>query len=349
MLMAILGDTHFGLKRGNPVFHDLNEQFYTECFFPTLRERGINMIFQTGDLFDSRKAIDFYSLDRCRKYFFYWLGEYNIYLTTYLGNHDIAYKNTLRLNSPELLVYDYNNVEIITKPTQTVYDGLYMDIIPWIVDDNSADIHSFIKNSRSPVCFGHFELTGFEMDKGNRCLAGMSKDALSGYDMVISGHFHHPSSDGHIFYVGAPCEFTWADHGCPRGFNIFDTETRKLEFVENPYKMFHKVEYTDDFIHDGLSRYKNRYVKIIVKSKTNLKKFDKFISDFHKAEPADLSIVEDFTDYSVAENLMENGIDQAESTHVLIDKYVDAVDIPLDKTKMKSVMRSIYNEAALSE
>ena len=34
----------------------------------------------------------------------------------------------------------------------------------------------------------------------------------------------------------------------PRGFHIlFDTETRELEFIQNPYEMFHKIYYDDGY------------------------------------------------------------------------------------------------------
>ena len=37
----------------------------------------------------------------------------------------------------------------------------------------------------------------------------------------------------------------WNDAGDIRGFNIFDTETYEMEFIENPYNMFEKVYYED--------------------------------------------------------------------------------------------------------
>lgn len=354
---AVLGDTHFGCRNDSAAFHDNFAKFYTETFFPYLKEHGIQTIIQTGDLFDRRKFINFASLTRAREYFFDALHEHGLYMITYLGNHDVYYKNTLDVNSPSLLLRDYEesvNLEIITRPTMMKIGSsdteISVDWFPWICADNEADTKRIVATSDAQICFGHFEFTGFEMDAGNPCLVGMDRNDFKKYEMVISGHFHHRSSDGHVFYVGSPYEMTWADYDDPRGFHIFDTADRSLTFIENPHKMFYKIEYDDTnetietIDNKDYSEFKNKYVKVVVKKKNSFMLFDRFINNFYEAAPADLGVVEDFTDYKLAESIIE-GIDQAEHTHTLLDKYVDTVDMELDKTKMKSVMRQIYNQA----
>lgn len=353
MKIAVLGDTHFGVRNDSQHFHDNFAKFYTETFFPTLKARGIKEIIQTGDLFDRRKFINFQSLSRAREYFFDALSKNDVFLKTYLGNHDVYYKNTLEINSPSLLLTDYfTRVEIIDSPTTMILDGTWIDFFPWICASNDQETKELIARSKSQICFGHFELVGFEMDAGVPCMAGMSRDELKKYDMVVSGHFHHRSTDGHIFYVGSPYEMTWSDFDDPRGFHIFDTDTRSLEFIENPHKMFYKVAYDDtnetvDTIDaKDYAEYKDKYVKVVVKNKSSHMLFDRFINNFYESQPADLGVVEDFTDYTTgADGINSCLIDQSDSTHVLVDKYVDSVEMTLDKTKMKNVMRDIYNRA----
>lgn len=143
---------------------------------------------------------------------------------------------------------------------------------------------------------------------------------------------------------------TWADYDDPRGFHIFDTDTRSLEFIPNPNIMFYKIEYDDtnetiqSIDNKDYAEYKDKYVKIIVKKKNSHMLFDRFMNNFNEASPADLGVVEDFTDYSVETNVLE-GVDQADHTHVLMEKYIDAIEMPLDKIKMKTLMRDIYNKA----
>lgn len=346
------------MRNDSQIFHEFYAKFYQEVFFPYVRSHGITHVIQTGDLFDRRKFVNFNTLYACKKYFFDEFTKGDLKLVTYLGNHDIYFKNTLEVNSPELTLRDYidaGQIQVIKNPTTLTIDTFTCDVIPWICSDNQAEVKEFIKNSKQSVCFGHFEIAGFSMEKGSVCYDGMNREDLSKYEMVLSGHFHHRSSDGHINYVGTPGEMTWADHDDQRGFTILDTDTRDLEFIPNPHVMFHKVIYDDasetmESI-DGkdYNEFYNHYVKVVVQNKTSVVLFDRFISNFYNARPADLSIVEDFTEYNTLSDLMEGGLDQAENTHLLLDKYVDSIEIGMDKDKMKNVMRSIYNEAQALE
>ena len=63
------------------------------------------------------------------------------------------------------------------------------------------------------------------------------------FEKVISGHFHKKSDDGHIYYLGTQYEIMWSDYN--KDFHIFDTETRELERIENPLKIFKKFMYDD--------------------------------------------------------------------------------------------------------
>jgi DNA repair exonuclease SbcCD nuclease subunit len=244
---------------------------------------------------------------------------------------------------------EYNNITVHDEPVTVTIDGVDIDIIPWICADNEVEITEFIKNSKSQICFGHFEIAGFEMDRGNVCHEGLDKNTLKRYDVVLSGHFHHKSSDGQITYVGTPGEMTWADYNDSRGFHIFDTNTRGLKFVENPYRMFHKINYDDsvqDFEHwksYDYEQYKGSYVKIVVLNKQNPYLFDNVLDNLYKASPSDISVVEDFSDV-----LIENDpeiIDQAEDTMTILSKYIDGLTMNVDGDKLKTVMRELYVEA----
>jgi len=113
MKLCILGDTHFGARGDSLDFHNYFKKFYDDVFFPYLVENKINVVVQMGDLFDRRKFINFNSLYLSRKYFFDKLKENNINLYTLIGNHDVAFKNTLEVNSPSLLLNEYDNVFLI--------------------------------------------------------------------------------------------------------------------------------------------------------------------------------------------------------------------------------------------
>ena len=353
MKIIILGDTHFGARGDSLDFHRYFEKFYDEIFFPYMEQNDIKVVFQMGDLFDRRKFINFNSLYLARKYFFDKLKEKNIQLHALIGNHDIAYKNTLEVSSPTLLLKDYDNVTLYDNITTVNFDGLDIDVVPWICDDNEKEVFDKVNSSKSEICFGHFEIAGFEMDKGNVCEVGIDKKQLSRYDVVLSGHFHHRSSDGNIMYVGTPYEMTWADHNDPKGFHVFDTETRECLFVTHGMRMFNKVLYDDgttdfefwkEYDFDEL---KETYVKLVVLNKQNPYLFDHVVDCLYKAGVADLSIVEDFSD-TILENEDEL-VDQAEDTMTILSKYIDNLTLDVDSDILKKLMREIYIEALNTE
>jgi DNA repair exonuclease SbcCD nuclease subunit len=351
--IIILGDTHFGVRGDSIDFHKYYKKFYDDQFFPYLIEHKIDTVIQLGDLFDRRKFINYNSLYFCRKYFFDKLKQHGIHLHTLLGNHDIYYRNTLEVNSPQLILNDYDNITIHSQANTIVIDGVDIDIIPWICDNNEEEITEFIKNSKAEICMGHFEIDGFEMDRGNIHHGGLDRKLLKRYDIVLSGHFHHKSSADNITYVGTPYEMTWSDYNDPRGFHILDTSNRELEFVQNIYNMFHKVVYDDgeqDFEHwkkYDFTNLKETYVKVVVLNKQNPYLFDNVIDNLYKAGVSDLSIVEDFTDTMIEDD--QDIVDQAEDTMTILSKYIDNLTLDVEPAKLKTIMREVYIEALNTE
>jgi len=353
MKIAILGDTHFGMRNDSLHFHKYYQKFYNDVFFPYLKKHDIKLIYQLGDLFDRRKYINFNSLYLAKKYFFDVLVEYNFFMVTLLGNHDISYRNTLKVNSSELLLDSYSkNIRVAREPETIDLNGTTIDLIPWICSENEKEIFEFIEKSKSEICFGHFEIAGFEMDRGNVCHEGMDRKHLRRYDIVLSGHFHHKSTDGQIYYTGTPGEITWSDYDDPRGFHIFDTETREMEFIQNPYRMFYRIEYDDskqsfeywkDF---DYSQFNEKYVKILIVTKNNPYCFDTVLDKLLKENPIDVCVVENFEEL---EHIDDDTVNQAEDTVTILSKYIDQLTLNVDKDKLKNVMRNLYIECLSAE
>ena len=353
MKLCILGDTHFGARGDSLDFHKYFQKFYQEVFFPYLLENDIKTVVQMGDLFDRRKFINFNSLYLSRKYFFDKLKEHNIQLYALVGNHDVAFKNTLEVNSPNLLLNEYENVFLIEKFHTENFDGVDIDIVPWLCADNEEEIFQKIKNSKSQICFGHFEIDGFEMDRGNVHQGGLDRKTLSKYDIVLSGHFHHKSSSDNVTYVGTPYEMTWSDFDDPKGFHIFDTDNRELQFVKNTFVMFNKIVYDDaqtDFEFwkkYDYNKLKDSYVKVIVLNKQNPFLFEHVLDNLYKIGLSDLSIVEDFSENILGDD--SDIIDQAEDTMTILSKYIDNLEIDIESDKLKTLMRELYIEALNTE
>lgn len=353
MKIAILGDSHFLVRSGSKSFNEYFDKFYTKVFFPYLLNNNIKTVVQMGDIFDNRKQAHLQGLSECKKYFFDKLEEYDIKLYTIVGNHDSFYRDTISVNSQNLLLKEYSNILSIENP-QYLQLGQNANalFLPWICKDNYEESMKKIEESSSDICFGHLELRDFAMYKGFICDEGMDWKLFERFEFVFSGHYHHRSHRGNIYYLGTPYELTWQDDSDPKGFHIFDFETRNLDFIQNPYKMFNKLFYDDllneDVVKDQienskLESYSGSYIKVIVKNKENPYLFDLFIDALYKINPIDLVIIEDMADVL---NEEINDIDETEDTLTILSRYIDNVKTKdLDSNKLKNMLSSLYNEA----
>ena len=351
MKIAILGDCHFLFRNGAVSFNKYFEKFYSNIFFPYLLNNNIKTVIQLGDIFHDRKIVNVNGLTYAKKYFFNKFDEYDIKMITILGNHDIYHKNTLLVNSPTLILNEYKNIQVIDEPKEILINDISMLMLPWICSDNYQDTMNAIKTSKADICFGHLELNGFSMHRGIPCDHGMSHKIFEKFQNVISGHFHTMSQYENVRYMGTPCELTAQDCDDPKGFHIFDLNTREFEFIQNPFKMFNKIiyddinneEYIKNIIEHSNLDYSESYIKILVKNKTNPYLFDLFIETLDKNSPLELSIIEDVVEV-FSEEL--NGIDETEDTVTILSKYIDSVNTKnLNVNKLKNMITELYNEA----
>ena len=340
MKLAIITDTHYGARKGSKHLHDYFELFYKNIFFPSLEAEGIDTIIHMGDVFDSRKSIDYYSLEWAKRVVFEPMKKYKVHAIT--GNHDCYYKNTNEINSPELLLNDYSNIKTYSKATDINIDGLDILLLPWISTDNFDESLFMMKKSKSKVVMGHLELNGFRAHRGHVMEDGMKIDAFNKFDKVYSGHYHTRSDDGRIFYLGNPYEMFWNDVNDPRGFTLFDTDTLEHTSINNPYKLFYNVYY-EDTNHQlfNTTEYENKIVKVIVRKKSSPKEFQKFIDKLYRAGVQDLKIVENF---AIVEN-EEFDIDEDENTISILNRYIDEAEIEFDRGVVKGIFRDLYKQA----
>ena len=66
--IAILGDTHLGARNASPIFSKFFAKFYQQQFLPYLKEADIKLVFQLGDLFDTRKYVNILTLAECKEF-----------------------------------------------------------------------------------------------------------------------------------------------------------------------------------------------------------------------------------------------------------------------------------------
>lgn len=340
MKIAILSDTHWGARKGSKFIHDYFELFYKNIFFPALEEHGVETVIHMGDAFDSRKSIDYQSLQWAKRVVFEPLSKYEVHMI--VGNHDCYYKNTNEVNSPELLLEDYSNIHKYSSPQTVKVGGIDVAFIPWICSENYQETLQHIKKTKAKVAMGHLELNGFRAHRGHTMEDGMDASVFDKFQKVFSGHFHTRSDNGKIFYLGNTYEIYWNDVNDTRGFHIFDTETLEHTPINNPYKLFYNIYYEDtNYRLFDAREYEQKIVKVIVRKKSKPKDFEKFIDKLYTSGVQDLKIIENFE----IQESEEFYIEEDENTLSILNRYIDESEIQLDRKVVKSLIQEIYKQA----
>ena len=344
MKIAIITDQHFGCRKNSKLFHDYFLRFYEDVFFPTLEKEGITTIVDMGDTFDSRKGIDFCALTWAKENYYNRLQKMGIEIHSIVGNHTAYYKNTNDINAINLLLREYANVKIYSETTPIEIDNLSILLVPWINPENEKKTMAMIEQSRSSVVMGHLELHGFKVNDYVVMEHGTNIDPFAKFDRVYSGHFHTRSSQNNIHYLGSPYEMYWNDWNDTRGFHLFDTETLEHTPVNNPYNIFEKVFYEDTPFQTFDTRgFEDKIVKVIVRKKSDIGQFERFIDKIYSANVAELKIVENF-DFSGWYDTSETGY-ESEDTLSILNRYIDDSEVSLDKSIITKMVDEIYREA----
>ena len=347
MKIALLNDTHFGCRNDSPAFIEFQNKFYNELFFPYMQQYDIKTLIHLGDVVDRRKFINHNTAHNFKQNFWNRLEENNIDTHIIIGNHDTYYKNTNEVNALQNLEIS-KGAKVYTRTTEVEFDGLPILFIPWIGDDNESDSVQKINDTQATIAMGHLEVKGFEMHNGHFNDHGQEKAMFKRFEKVMSGHFHKKSDDGQIYYLGTQYEMTWSDYGCPKGFHIFDTDTRDLTRVSNPDTIFKKLIYNDketNYDAIDLSEYDKSFVKLYISNRTDVEMYERLMDKFYNSINVHaIDVIEEPTD--IGASVREDILEQGEDTLTFLGNYIDQVDSELDKQKLKQFAKELYMEAS---
>ena len=73
--------------------------------------------------------------------------------------------------------------------------------------------------------------------------------------------------------------------------------------------------------------------------------FDRFTDRLLQEQTHEVKIVEDFSDLD-AENVSDDIAENTQDTTTLLEKYIDELDVNLDKSRLTNMMKSLYVEAS---
>ena len=350
MKVALLNDTHIGVRNSSDKFYGLMRDFFFEQFIPYCNKNDIKQVLHLGDWFDVRRFTEVKAKVFSREIIAAF-RENNIKMDIIIGNHDVYYKNTNKFSAlVEILSKESDVVTIYTKPTEVAYENAKVLLIPWINQENYDECVEAIKNSTSPICAGHFEMPGFAMMKaGKVSTSGLELKMFSHYDEVWSGHYHTQSQRENVHYLGTQFELTWADCEDEKGFFVFDTNTFKKTRVINKQKVFYKIRYDERIDKDPrkLEIEKDAFIKIIPIHAESRKQFDRYVEMVEQfLEPHSLGVVYPLSETGevTEEDKEELLVDTPTFLHRTIhEMYDDSKDYDADK--LSTFALEIYNEA----
>ena len=214
MRYLLTTDTHLGIYGDSEAWHTVVLNLFEEICY-TCKMKGIDQIIHLGDFFHNRKAINTKTQSVAHK-IATMLGDFHIYIV--VGNHDCYYRNTIIPNSLQFL-NNYENITIVDIPLEVDGDII---LVPW-------GWHSI--KSPHKYLMGHLQVSGFHMNDNYICKEGQDPESLKEFKQVLLGHFHTPSQQGNITYIGAPYQQTFNDCSGARGYYIW--EDGKLSFIQN--------------------------------------------------------------------------------------------------------------------
>jgi len=350
--VALVNDIHIGVRSDSQIFGDFQSKFYREVFFPYIDKHDIKYFAALGDILDRRTFVNYQSAKRLEESIVRPLHDRGIESWWIVGNHDMPLKNSCEINSMKQLYgnHKYDTMNIVDTPTDIEVDGTKLLLLPWICSGNYADCFKAMKKTKANILLAHLEISGFEMYKGSVVDIGMDYKEFQKFEMVLSGHFHHRSHRANIWYLGTQYEQTWADFSDVKGFHILDTDTRELEFIKNPFTIFHKIVY-DDTSTNSLKALlafvreddvKDKYVKLVVRNKTNPFWFDSVFDKLEKCNPVNVQVQDESMNFALD---FDTASEQVEDTLQILHRYLEEMDLDTNKDDLENLLKSLYHDA----
>lgn len=340
MSIALITDQHFQARKTSKHFHDYFLEFYENIFFPYLQKHNIKTVIDLGDTFDNRNFLDPAAIDWAKRNYYDRLRDLNIDHHVIVGNHTSKLKNTNKISSVDLILREYDNITVYKEATEVIVEGLPILFIPWINKDNEVDTLEKIKTTKASVAMGHLELNGFVPYVGHVMEDGRGSEIFEKFKKVFSGHYHTRSDNGKIYYIGNPYELYFNDVDDRRGFATFDPETLDHDYVDNPYKMHYQIYYDSGSEFSLTDVLTNKIIKVIVRKIDDFKHFEDYISEINRLQPLELKIIQAVQ----AVDVDEFETVESEDTLSTLHRYVDEFENDYDKSRIKGIINTLYQE-----
>ena len=108
--------------------------------------------------------------------------------------------------------------------------------------------------------------------------------------------------------------------------------------------MFYKIVYEDtDYQMFDAREYEGKIVKVIVRKKTDTKKFEKFIDKLYNSNVSEIKVVENFDFNGWYSDDFEAF--ESEDTMSILNRYIEESEVDFDKSIIQKMLQDVYREA----
>ena len=332
MKYLLFTDLHMGVHNNSSVWLDaslmLAKEIVDVCF-----KNNITKVIFLGDFFNDRRSLNTKTISYAHE-FISILKDLEVYIV--IGNHDVYYRNTTDVHSMKM----FNEFEHVTIVNDLLQVSDKITLVSWAADWSKAT---------TPVIMGHFEINGCLMD--NRTIFENSEfdvASFKNYEMVLSGHFHTPSVNRNVIYIGSAMPFTFSDVDSKRGYCIFDEDTYQLihwEFKECPKYV---IQYSNQPI--VKERIAGNVVKLVYVEELSSLQNEKLVADIQLHEPlflhVDFKNIKTIDDEGQALHLNSNESIHLKSNLDIIDSYIDSVTTPkyINDDMLKAIIKQLHDD-----
>lgn len=352
--IALISDIHFGCRNNSEQYLEMIRKFFTVTLNKAINDRNITDVRILGDLFDCRNNINVRTLNVVLEVFdWFEVNNPKIIFTMFPGNHDVYYRNKNDVNSMKVLKNRKNVVLYENLHVETI-KGKRILSVPWLVE-NTEDEMRFkelceSKTEKFDLCLGHFEIKGFEINKGQYDETGKDLGTFKNFNRVFSGHYHIRSTIGKISYLGCPYQLTWGDYEDIKGIHIYDLEANTTELVENNDSPIHVKITIDDILTRNLvvlKKIKGNYIKLIIDKKMS----DTFLVQAQAKIESLIPLKLDIENTVIEEIEEKDGINISKTNDPIsfLIEYVDNIELDegIEKNDLKKYLGEIYNSSLI--
>ena len=373
----IFTDLHVGISNDKPSRQKIAENVIDEII-GRLETENIKQVFFLGDLFHQRTSIEVTSLNVANDLVRKLASCCQVFLLQ--GNHDLYEKYNSVITS--LNIFDLNNVNIISVPTEVMLNGQNVLLVPWLCGSTLQD-HITRKNLSDTydIMMGHFDITGAcDIRYKGQAYADAYKSGVKNFSEVEEGNIiseilHH-THDYSTIYLGHIHDHevvafenrTWNIVGSPQ-YQVHDMQRLPDSKKQHGYYILDKDNSETFHQTSSIPRFVTLYASDLVKGKVDENKlkgavvrrcYDVILSDEQKEQMdkmvADAKIYEEDSAVfvlGISEDGEEDGEEADESMGLVVDKFdyiknqVGKIQHEaIDNVKLLEIMKEYYDRAS---